>query len=108
MAVALLIEFPGVTQQQYDKVQDTLGLKGPETWPSGMILHVAGPTAKGWQVLDVWESREQFDRFVTERLARAVREAGMPEPRPLEFPVHNIVQVRNVAAERRGARRRAA
>jgi hypothetical protein len=98
MAIALVIEFSGGTQKQYDKVQDTLGLKGPETWPRGMILHVAGPTAKGWEVVDVWESREQFDRFVTERLAKALKEAGMPEPRPVEFPVYNIVQVRNVAA----------
>ena len=108
MAIALVIEFPGVTQKQYDKIQDTLGLKGPETWPRGTILHMAGPTAKGWEVVDVWESREQFDRFVTERLAPALKEAGMPEPRRLEFPVYNIVQVRNVAAQRRGTRRRAA
>jgi len=108
MAIALVIEFPGGSQGQYDKVQDTLGLKGPETWPRGMILHMAGPTAKGWEVVNVWESREQFDRFVTERLAKALREAGMPEPRRLEFPVYNIVQVRNVAAQRRGTRRRAA
>ena len=108
MAIALVIEFPGVTQKQYDKVQDTLGLKGPETWPRGTILHMAGPTAKGWEVVDVWESREQFDRFVSERLTLALKEAGMPEPRPTEFPVYNIVQVRDVAAQRRGTRRRAA
>ncbi len=72
MAIALVIEFPGGSQKQYDKVQDTLGLKGPETWPRGIILHVAGPTAKGWEVVDVWESREQFDRFFTERLVKAL------------------------------------
>ena len=105
MAVALVIEFPGVTQEQYDKVQDTLGLKGSETWPRGIMLHVAGPTARGWEVVDVWESREQFDRFVTERLAPALRGAGMPEPQVQEFPVHNIMQR---AAERVSSKRRAA
>ena len=104
MAVALVVEFPGVTQEQYDKVQKTLGLKGPETWGPGLILHVAGPTAKGWEVVDIWESREQFDRFVSERLAKALREAGMPEPQAREITVYNIVQrVAGASSRRRAA-----
>jgi hypothetical protein len=105
MAIALVMEFTGGAQEQYDKVMDTLGLKGPETWPRGIILHVAGPTTRGWEVVDVWESREQFDRFVTERLARATQEAGLPQPQPQEFPVHNIMQR---VAERASSKRRAA
>ncbi len=93
MAIALVIELPGVTQEQYQKVQDTLGLKGPETWPTGMIVHVAGPTASGWEILNVWESRELFDRFVSGRLAPIMREVGMTQPQQVqEFPVYNIVQ----------------
>jgi hypothetical protein len=65
------MEFPGGTQGQYDRVMDKLGLKGTENWPQGSILHVAGPTEKGWEVVDVWESRQDFDRFLTERLGRA-------------------------------------
>ena len=108
MAIGLVMEFTGGTQKQYDKVMDILGLKGPETWPRGIIFHVAGPTARGWEVVDVWESRADFDRFVSERLARATQEVGLPRPEPLEFPVHRIMQLRNVSSERGGARRRAA
>jgi len=105
MAIALVIEFTGGTQEQYDKVQDTLGLKGPDTWPRGIILHVAGPTAKGWEVVDVWESRAEWDGFLAERLARATQEAGLPRPDVQEFPVHNIMQR---VAERATSKRRAA
>jgi hypothetical protein len=108
MAIALVMEFPGGTQEQYEKVMDILGFKGPETWPRGSILHVAGPTAGGWKVVDVWESRKDFDRFVAEKLAGATQEAGLPRPVPEEFPVHYIMQVRNISGVRRGTRRKAA
>ena len=108
MAIGLVMEFPGGTKEQYDKVMDILGFEGPETWPRGSIFHMAGPTAGGWKVVDVWESRKDFDRFVAERLARVTQEVGLPRPVPEEFPVHYIMQVRNVAAQRRGSRRRAA
>jgi hypothetical protein len=31
--------------------------------PSGLLLHVAGPTDEGFRVIDIWESREDFERF---------------------------------------------
>ena len=56
MALAFLLEFPGVTQEQYDKVLEKLQLGG-KTYQGG-IFHVAGPMEGGWRVVDVWESEE--------------------------------------------------
>jgi hypothetical protein len=108
MATAILIEFPKGTQRQYDEVIDALGLKDPNNLPRGLISHVAGPTESGWEVVDVWESRADFDRFLAQRLGPAVREAGLPAPRPIEFPVYNSMGQISIAGTRRARPRRRA
>jgi hypothetical protein len=35
--------------------------------PSGLLLHVAGPTDEGYRVIDVWETREDWERFRARR-----------------------------------------
>jgi hypothetical protein len=95
MAIALLMEFPGGTQDQYDKILHGLGMeRGSQDLPRGLIFHVAGPTNNGWQVIDVWESRADFDRFVAERLGPAIRASGVVPTTPKEFPVYNLLGVR--------------
>jgi hypothetical protein len=31
--------------------------------PAGLVLHLAGPTDEGFRLIDVWESREDWQRF---------------------------------------------
>jgi hypothetical protein len=52
MAVGIIINFPGATQEQYDTVMEQLNLGG--RMPPGGISHAAGPTDEGWRVVDVW------------------------------------------------------
>jgi len=87
MAVALVIELPGVSREQYDRVMKDLNFEasGPA---KGMILHIAGPIATGWQVVDVWETRADFDRFLDRDLGRALKNAGIGTPRMAEFSVY--------------------
>ena len=93
MAVALVIEFPGTTREQYDKVMKSVGLDNTTEPPPGALLHLAGPTENGWEVIDVWESRADFDKFLADKLGRAVQEAGITPPRPKEFPVYKMLGV---------------
>jgi hypothetical protein len=86
MAIGMLMEIPGGTQEQYDRTMEILDLGGQ--LPEGGISHVAGPMAGGWRVVDVWESQEAFQRFFDERLGAAIREAGVPPADPEFFPVH--------------------
>ena len=90
MALAFLLEFPGVTQEQYDKVLEKLQLGG-KTYQGG-IFHVAGPMEGGWRVVDVWESQEAFDRFFQAKLGQALQEAGIAPPQPKVWLVHNILR----------------
>ena len=89
MAVAMLLEWPGETQQQYERLMDLVNLEADP--PQGGIFHVGGPMEGGWRVVDIWESEEAFQRFADERLKEAVERVGitgMPEPE--FFPVRGV------------------
>ena len=90
MAIALLIEIPGGTQEQYDATLCELGLPGP--LPEGQLYHLAGSMEGGWRIVDVWESQEAFDRFYQTRLRQALQKGGMRAFQPKMFPVHNIMK----------------
>ncbi len=92
MAIGLLCEVPGGTQQQYDEIMRELNLGGKLY--AGQLYHIAGPMDDGWRVVDVWESREAFDRFFNDKLQRAMQNANLPQPRLSFFPIHNILSER--------------
>ncbi len=93
MAIALLMEFPNGTQEQYDKVMRGLGLEknNAENIPDGLSCHFAYPKNGNWAVVDVWESRRQFDRFLQDRLMPALRDASLPEPQVKEYELYNLM-----------------
>jgi len=91
MPIAVLIDNPEGSQETYDKVRTQLGLE--EQPPAGGILHVAGPSPDGgWRIVEVWESQEDADRFVAERLAPALEAVGVTgRGQPQVWPVHSYI-----------------
>jgi hypothetical protein len=89
MPVAMLVEFPGSTLQQYDKVMQILQLGDKP--PTGSFFHSAGQTEGGLRVVDVWESQQAFDKFVQDKLGKALQEAGLKPPKVTAWPVHNML-----------------
>jgi hypothetical protein len=85
MAVCLVIDVPGATLEQYDQVRSALG----DPLGDGQTAHIAGATGGGIRVVDVWESRADFDRFVQERLGEQMARAGLSQPQIAEFEVHS-------------------
>lgn len=86
MAVVTVMEFPGMTREQFEHVGAMLTPGAPE----GVLYHACGPVVDGWRIVDVWESREAFDRFVDGACLPAVRQAGGPEPSRREvIPAHH-------------------
>jgi hypothetical protein len=89
MAVGIRQRIKGVGAEQIDALNKAIDPDG--TPPDGCIFHVSGPVEGGWQVIDVWESREHFDRFAADRIAPALAAIGMPDGPPPEweeFVVH--------------------
>ncbi len=95
MAVLMVHDSPGGTQEQYEQVADRIAESGKfnflADWPAeGILSHAAGPTDSGWRVIDVWESEEAFQRF-GEVIGPVLQEVGFPGE-PKLFPLHNFVK----------------
>ncbi|GAC1319339.1 MAG: hypothetical protein NVSMB25_09950 [Thermoleophilaceae bacterium] len=71
MAFARIAEFPGGTQEQYEYLGELMG-DGVANQPDRLVL-AAGPSAEGWQIIQVWKSRESLDRFIEEHLQPAFK-----------------------------------
>ena len=54
----------------------------------GRLVHLTWPTADGLRVIEVWESREQYDRYGREVIGPLVAEvlAGRPHPTEVVIP----------------------
>ena len=73
----------------YERVQEELGEEAPE----GLIVHVAGPTPRGFRIIDVWDSEDAWERFLRERLEPARERAGVTGVAPA--PHFESLAVRN-------------
>jgi hypothetical protein len=95
MAIGLVMQFKGdLGSDKYDAIMRELGLMASGgNWPDGIVSHVAGATAEGWCVVDVWQSQDHFDRFFAARLKPAFDKVGdVPQPAITPFEVHLIHQ----------------
>jgi hypothetical protein len=91
MAIAVQLHF-AATLAQYDQVIEKMGFKKGGSGPPGLISHWVTATADGLQVTDVWESREQFDKFSEAKIGPITQEVGIPGPPRSEFfEVHNYL-----------------
>lgn len=92
MAVMLVITFTGGTEEQYRAVHSHMRID--ENAPPGLIFHSAGPIDGGWRVVDFWESRAEFDKFLETGFGPAAHELGDRTFRTLpdivECPVSSI------------------
>jgi hypothetical protein len=81
VAFVFLQEFQASTDDRsttnYDAVAARLDVASNP--PDGLIVHTAGWDDQGiFRIVDVWDSREQAERFMTEQLQPALDE-GMPD-----------------------------
>ena len=83
MAFGIVLEFASVTKEQYDSVNEKLGIdmrEGTGDWPAGLKSHAGGTTTAGFVVYEVWESKAQQQAFLSGRLGAALGAVGVPVP----------------------------
>jgi hypothetical protein len=97
MAIVMVFEVSGVTTEQYDRVNELMGVSGDNP-PDGLIGHVCATTDDGLFITDVWESQEALDTFFQTRLGGALKDAGVPEVHPRVLPVYNWIRGRTPTA----------
>jgi hypothetical protein len=92
MAVAVEMNFKGATIDQYEQVIGKMGFThgGPGA-PHG-LFHWVAQTDDGLRVVDVWDSKEEYERFAQEQIGPYTQEAGIPAPPEVTFhEVHNYL-----------------
>ena len=89
MPVAIEMNFKGATLEQYDQIVELMGLTSGNI-PPGAIFHWTAKTDDGLRVVDVWESREAFDRFAQQQIGPFSQQVGITEPPETTYTdVHN-------------------
>ena len=94
MAVAVEMNFKGATLDQYDEVMRLMSLDdGTRQSPPGALFNWVAKTDDGIRVVDVWETKEQFEKFAQEEIGPYTQQAGIPAPPEMKFTeVHNHLE----------------
>ncbi|HEX8245211.1 MAG TPA: hypothetical protein VF541_16990, partial [Longimicrobium sp.] len=89
MAIAIQFSPASMDAARYDEILRRLDAAG-EGAPAGRIFHVCHGTGDRLRVLDVWDSRESFERFGA-TLLPVLRELGIDPGQPEITGVHNTL-----------------
>ena len=92
MAYGIVHRFPGATQEQYEA---SIAAVHPSdgSLPEGQLFHAAGPSAEGWTIVAIHDSKESWERFRNEilmpRMSEGIEGGFSTPPEETTFPVHN-------------------
>jgi hypothetical protein len=76
MAYCHIVENREAGREHFEKLVAHLNATGAYP-PDGQMLLIAGPADPGWRAISVWESREDLERFYTDRFPAASQAAGI-------------------------------
>jgi hypothetical protein len=102
MAVLMLMNWPGVTRQQYEAVMKELDLdRNP---PEGGLFHTAAVATDGLRVVDLWDTADKFQKFSDARIMPAVKKVGITTQPKIEIlPANNVYLPGAAAINKMGA-----
>lgn len=87
MAYLITHFWPGATEEQYKAT--LASVHPPEGLPEGQVYHAGGPSEGGILIAAVWDSKEQYERFLHDKLMASTPIpggfAGQPEVRTAEI-----------------------
>src|SRR4051794_24046980 len=89
MAIAVEIQLPGVTAEQYEQMLGALGPSMAQT--SGFLAHAGGPITGGWRIAEIWNSEKEFAQFTQDKVAPLAKATGMSVPTPRIEPLHRLL-----------------
>jgi hypothetical protein len=90
MPVGVEVNVPGATLDQYDQVIEKLGLTAGGKAPPGELFHWVTATDDGIRVINVWETKEQWEKWLEGNVGPAMAEVGVPGPPEVTYSeVHN-------------------
>ncbi len=93
MAYAVVHHFRGGTKEQYEASIAAVH-PGRTTLPKGQNFHAAGPSAGGWSIIAVHETKESWEQFrdsiLMPRMKQGIKGGFTTTPEETVFEVHNL------------------
>lgn len=87
MAIVMDMSWKGVTREQYEATRRIV--RWDTDIAPGGLAHVSWFDGDALRVVDLWESAEQFQAFVEQRLMPGVQQVGIEtQPEVRIFPAH--------------------
>jgi len=77
--------------EMYDEIHRRVGAT-----VDGLLVHVGRVTTDGFQTLEVWESKEHYDRANTDIVFPLMRELAGDQPPPSTAPATETFEVRGL------------
>ncbi len=89
MSIVMNMKWDNITLDDYDRVRDLVNWEGDV--PKGKHFSVVFHDGTALHVTDVYESAEDFQNFVDNRLMPAIGQLGIQgQPKVEIYPVHDI------------------
>ena len=92
MAYGIVHHFPGGTKEQYEA---SIGAVHPgrDKLPEGQVFHAAGPSAGGWTIVAIHDSKESWEKFrdsiLMPRMQQGIKGGFSAPPQETAFDVYN-------------------
>ncbi|MBV8964344.1 MAG: hypothetical protein JOY97_14750 [Hyphomicrobiales bacterium] len=93
MSYCIVHHFPGGTKDQYEA---SIAAVHParDALPKGQIFHAAGPSAEGWTIIALHDSKESWERFrdgtLFPTMSKGIKGGFTSPPQEAAFEVHNL------------------
>ncbi len=83
MAILMSAELPGITSEQFEVVFAPV-IDQLKVYP-GFIANASGPVPEGYQVIEVWDSQGDHERWVREVIMPTMQRAGLTQPPSIQY-----------------------
>ncbi len=91
MAYAVVHQFAGGTEDQYNA--SLAAVHPPDALPEGQTQHFAGPTADGWVIVAIHDSKESWEHFrdgtLMPRMQAGIEGGFTTPPSETTFEIHH-------------------
>jgi len=94
MTYGVIVHVP-VPVEFYDRMHAEL-MRTTTSPVEGLLLHIGRPTPEGFDVIEVWDSKEQYEYYNRELVEPLVMRLSPHQPPPTEMPRNEEFDVRGL------------
>lgn len=99
MAILGIFTGDGFTKQMYEEIRKAVDWEHNKA--KGQIFHSVGFDNSGnLRVVDMWDSEQNLNNFITNRIKPALDKMGVPMPNGEIIPIHNAVAFEGIDSYR--------